>query len=89
MLTNVREILSLKEVMMTNFSVISATYEKNELVQRSAADQLFDLIDIKETEDVLDLGCGTGRLAKRIRETTRGKVVALDASEGMIKEADI
>jgi ubiquinone/menaquinone biosynthesis C-methylase UbiE len=74
--------------MMTNFSEIAARYEKNALVQRSAADQLFDLIGIKETEDVLDLGCGTGHLAKRIRETTRGKVVAVDASEGMIREAD-
>lgn len=72
---------------MTNFSEIAERYEKNALVQRSAADQLFDLIGIGGTEDVLDLGCGTGHLAKRIRETTRGKVVAVDASEGMIKEA--
>jgi trans-aconitate methyltransferase len=73
---------------MTNFSEIAASYEKKAIVQRSAADQLFDLIRIQETEDVLDLGCGTGHLAKRIREQTSGEVVGVDASEGMIKEAD-
>jgi ubiquinone/menaquinone biosynthesis C-methylase UbiE len=74
--------------MMTNFSEIAAKYENNAVVQRSAADHLFDLIRIQETEDVLDLGCGTGHLAKRIREQTIGKVVGVDASEGMIREAD-
>lgn len=72
---------------MTNFSEIASNYERNSLVQRSASDQLFDLIQIKENEDVLDLGCGTGNLTKKIREMTSGRVLGMDASEGMINEA--
>ena len=56
-------------------------------MQRSASDQLCDLLKIKAGEDVLDLGCGTGHLTRRIREITKGKVVGVDASEGMIAEA--
>ena len=72
---------------MTDFSEIAADYEKNSLVQRSASDQLFDLVRIGAHEDVLDLGCGTGHLTKKIVEKTTGKVVGLDVSEGMIEEA--
>lgn len=72
---------------MTNFSEIAAKYEKNSLVQKSASDQLFDLIGIQETDDVLDIGCGTGNLTRRIAGKTKGKVVGRDESEGMIREA--
>jgi len=72
---------------MTNFSEISVKYEKDSLVQKSASDELFDLIRIGERDDVLDIGCGTGNLTKRIAEITGGKVTGIDASEGMIQEA--
>jgi len=42
---------------------------------------------IGNNDDVLDLGCGTGHLTKKIRSLTNGKVVGIDPSEGMIKEA--
>ena len=72
---------------MTNFSEIAVKYEKDSLVQKPASDQLFDLLQIKETDDVLDIGCGTGNLTKRIVDKTRGRVVGIDASERMIEEA--
>ena len=72
---------------MTNFSEIAAKYEKNSLVQKSASAKLFDLLQIKETDAVLDVGCGTGNLTKIIAEKTRGRVVGIDASEQMIEEA--
>ena len=72
---------------MTNFSKISARYAKDSLVQKSAADQLFDLLRITEGDDVLDIGCGTGNLTAKIAEKTGGRVVGLDASAGMIGEA--
>lgn len=71
----------------TNFSQISARYERTSLVQKSASDELFDLLDIGESEDVMDLGCGTGYLTQRIRQITKGRVVGIDSAEGMIREA--
>lgn len=72
---------------MTDFSQIAGTYEKRSVIQRSASDQLFDLVRIQSHEDVLDLGCGPGHLTKRIGASTRGRVVGLDAAEGMIEES--
>jgi trans-aconitate methyltransferase len=72
---------------MTDFTEIAKRYEKDSLVQKSASEQLFDLLKIKPADDVLDLGCGAGNLTKKIAEQTKGKVVGVDASEGMIAEA--
>lgn len=72
---------------MTDFSEIAAGYEKSSLVQRSASDELFELVQIQPHEDVLDLGCGTGHLTKSIATKTRGRVVGLDASQGMIEQS--
>lgn len=72
---------------MTDFTEISKRYEKDSLVQKSASEQLFDLLKINTTDNVLDLGCGAGNLTKKIAEMTKGKVVGVDASEGMIAEA--
>lgn len=70
-----------------DFSKIAARYEDYSLVQRSAAYLLLDLLEIEESDDVLDLGCGTGNLTGRIREMTGGRVVGIDPSDGMIREA--
>jgi ubiquinone/menaquinone biosynthesis C-methylase UbiE len=72
---------------LTDFTEIAKKYEKDSLVQKSASEQLFDLLKINPTDDVLDLGCGAGNLTKKIAELTKGKVVGVDASEGMIREA--
>ncbi|GAB5046756.1 class I SAM-dependent methyltransferase [Thermodesulfovibrio sp. TK110] len=70
-----------------NFSEIASKYERDSLVQKSAAEKLINLLRISRNDNVLDLGCGTGHLTKRIREMTKGKVIGIDSSEGMIKEA--
>ncbi|AEJ61851.1 Methyltransferase type 11 [Spirochaeta thermophila DSM 6578] len=70
-----------------DFSRISGMYEKAASLQRAASDVLLDLLGIKDTENVLDVGCGTGGITKRIRGLTRGKVVGIDPSPGMIEEA--
>lgn len=72
---------------MTDFSEIAKRYEKDSVVQKTASGQLFDLLKIQQTYDVLDIGCGAGNLTKQISEQTRGKIVGVDASEGMIREA--
>jgi len=72
---------------MPNFSEISASYETDSLVQRSAGDQLFELVRIQPFEDVLDVGCGTGNLTSKIVEKTKGRIVGIDAAKGMIDQA--
>jgi trans-aconitate 2-methyltransferase len=70
-----------------DFSEIARRYERDSLVQRSAADRLVDLLQIGPSDDVLDLGCGTGHLTCRLAQSTSGRVVGVDASAGMIAEA--
>lgn len=72
---------------MSNFSEISTKYENDSVVQKSASEILFDLLQIQPKDDVLDLGCGTGHISRLIREKTRGRVVGVDPSEGMIEKA--
>ncbi len=70
-----------------DFSKIATEYEEYATVQKSASEILLKLLKIRENEDVLDLGCGTGHLTRKIRNLTNGKVVGIDPSEGMIREA--
>jgi ubiquinone/menaquinone biosynthesis C-methylase UbiE len=72
---------------MSNFSEISNKYENDSVVQKSASEILFDLLEIQPKDDVLDLGCGTGHISKLIREKTKGKVIGVDPSDGMIEKA--
>ena len=72
---------------MSNFTEISSKYEKDSVVQKSASDVLFDLLDIQPTDNVLDVGCGTGHISKLIKEKTKGKVIGVDPSAGMIQKA--
>jgi trans-aconitate methyltransferase len=58
-------------------------------VQKAAAEVLLSLLQIGPSEDVLDLGCGTGHLTERISEITTGRVVGLDPAPGMIAEAEV
>jgi trans-aconitate methyltransferase len=72
---------------MSDFSSIAPKYKQTATLQKSAAERVFDLLDLSKTDDVLDLGCGTGHLTNQIRQMTTGKVVGIDPSEGMIAEA--
>jgi ubiquinone/menaquinone biosynthesis C-methylase UbiE len=74
-------------VSTVSFSEIARRYERDSRVQAPAAEILIGLLGIDQREDVLDLGCGTGQLTRRIREMTSGRAVGVDASEGMIREA--
>ncbi|HTX68831.1 MAG TPA: methyltransferase domain-containing protein [Thermoleophilia bacterium] len=66
------------------FSSIAHIYRQTATAQKSAAERLFWMLRIERTDDVLDLGCGTGHLAQEIRLLTDGRVVGIDRSPQMI-----
>lgn len=70
-----------------NFTEISKRYRETSIIQNSVADILFALLDIKDRESVLDVGCGTGNLTKKILDKSHGYVVGIDPSQGMINES--
>jgi len=70
-----------------DFTAISHRYEGAAVVQKAAAEVLLALLQIGPQEDVLDLGCGTGHLTKRLAELTAGRVVGVDPAPGMIAQA--
>jgi len=70
-----------------DFNDIAARYERDSLVQKSAAEELISLLDLQRHDDVLDLGCGTGNLTRKLRSLTDGNVQGIDPSTGMILEA--
>jgi len=71
-----------------DFTQIASKYERDSVIQKSAADRLISLLDIGKDDDVLDLGCGTGSLTRKIRGLTDGRVTGVDLSAGMIREAE-
>jgi trans-aconitate methyltransferase len=70
-----------------NFNIIAEKYEKISSIQTNASGILFNLLDIKASESVLDVGCGPGNLTRKINEITGVKVMGIDPSASMIEEA--
>jgi trans-aconitate methyltransferase len=70
-----------------DFTVISKRYEETSIIQNSAADILLALLDIKENECILDVGCGTGNLTIKLFDKSGGYIAGIDPSPGMIEES--
>lgn len=66
---------------------LARRYDRDSSAQRLAADALLARLAIAPGEDVLDVGCGTGHLVRRLREASRGRVEGVDPSAAMIAEA--
>lgn len=71
-----------------SFDKISQEYREKSIVQQKAAKKLLGLLKIKESQDVLDVGCGPGHVTNIIRGMTKGRVVGIDISGGMITQAN-
>jgi ubiquinone/menaquinone biosynthesis C-methylase UbiE len=70
-----------------DFSKIALKYEDHSFSQKSAGEVLLKLLEIGDNDDVLDLGCGVGTLTRKIRKISKGRVIGIDPSEGMIRDA--
>jgi trans-aconitate 2-methyltransferase len=56
--------------------------------QKEWGSRIIDGLELKGCESVLDLGCGDGTLTKRLADRVPGgRVLGIDASEGMIRSA--
>ena len=72
------------------FDKIAGTWDENEVLSTPIKiNQVLDYFDLHENQDILDLGTGTGVLlpfiTQRIGE--KGKILAVDFSEGMLSQA--
>ena len=50
-------------------------------------ESVLELLDIKQGEQIIDLGCGTGHLTKQIKDNG-AEVTGIDASAEMIEKAE-
>jgi ubiquinone/menaquinone biosynthesis C-methylase UbiE len=50
-------------------------------------DKILKICDIKQGEKIMDVGCGTGVLTKKLIETQATKIVGIDLSDKMIEVA--
>ncbi|MBI5078753.1 methyltransferase domain-containing protein [Candidatus Saganbacteria bacterium] len=77
-----------KEEIKRNFSRSAPEYDRHAVLQAKMADKLFAAVRGLNPERILDIGCGTGYLTRRLAENfPRAKVLGIDIAPGMIEVA--
>ena len=70
---------------MSSYTWNAEDYEKHSLAQQKWARELIEKLSLKGTEDILDLGCGDGKItAEMANSVCDGSVVGVDYSSSMI-----
>ena len=73
---------------MKNYEWNAHEYEKHSQGQQKWARELIEKISLKGTENVLDLGCGDGKVTAEISKVvSKGSIIGVDNSAGMINLA--
>lgn len=72
---------------MNTFDKVSGYYKDKALIQQTAASNLLSLMEIRKSDNILDVACGPGHIANKLSKITSGKVTGIDISEGMIQQA--
>jgi len=63
-------------------------YQESAVVQEASALRILDNIAFKGNENVLDIGCGDGKVSQEIaKRVPEGKVIGIDVSPNMIQVA--
>jgi len=74
---------------MNTYNWNAKDYERNSQAQQIWARELIEKLDLTGTEDVLDLGCGDGKVTAEIAESlSAGSVIGVDNSASMIELAE-
>ncbi|MFA9438643.1 methyltransferase domain-containing protein [Uliginosibacterium sp. sgz301328] len=66
----------------------AADYARNSKGQERWGRELIEQLGVRDDDDVLDIGCGDGRLTAAIAERTSGSVVGVDSSLDMVRHAN-
>jgi SAM-dependent methyltransferase len=69
------------------YADISKTYDKYRSYSGDEIQEIIDFAGIKPGTKVLDLGCGTGNVARGLRELINADIVGLDISRPMLSVA--
>jgi len=73
---------------MKNYKWDAREYEKHSQGQQKWARELIEKISLKGTENVLDIGCGDGKVTAEISKlVSKGSIIGIDNSATMIKLA--
>jgi trans-aconitate 2-methyltransferase len=73
---------------MTSRSWDATTYDRVSDVQQRWAERVLERLPLRGDETVLDAGCGSGAVTRRLLERLpRGRVIAVDASAEMVEHA--
>ena len=73
---------------MKNYKWDAQEYEKHSQSQQKWARELIEKISLNGNENVLDLGCGEGKVTAEISKiVSKGSIIGVDNSAGMIKLA--
>ncbi|MDD4178629.1 MAG: malonyl-ACP O-methyltransferase BioC [Candidatus Margulisbacteria bacterium] len=77
-----------KNEISQNFSRSAPEYEKHAVLQKQLADDLLIRLPNLNPTSILDLGCGTGYLTRRLAALfPKAEVIGIDIAPGMIEEA--
>ncbi|STX50885.1 Putative methyltransferase [Legionella busanensis] len=73
---------------MLNAEWPAQDYAVGSYIQATIADHLLSSLQLKPTDDVLDIGCGDGNYTRKILDKVpQGSVLGIDASENMLSLA--
>lgn len=77
-----------KEEIARQFSCAAPGYEQHALLQKKMADRIFEKVQNLSPKRIIDLGCGTGYLARRLaKRFSEAEVLGIDLASGMIEVA--
>jgi len=63
----------------------AADYSRHSSLQEAMAQEVLDLLELKDAKRILDVGCGDGKITAEIAaRSPRGSVIGVDPSRGMI-----